>query len=316
MTTIPRAVRSRRLQEHDEGAVGDGRRQLARLGTHPRGVAGPGDRADARRHGGRGGRKPGPRRRRRRRRPRPCPPLGGRVPTEPCSPPTSPRRSCATPGGRRPMPAFQNVVTRVMDGEADRGRAADVRRGHLPGRAHLPAGPADVALTGMRRALRPGGRAAAIVYSTPGPQRVLLDPGLHHPSPRGAAAAGPGQPGPFSLGGEGVLAAALREAGFRDVEARVVTAPLRLPSAAECVRFERESFGALHQMLAGLDEAARQDAWGPISAEVDRIRGALTASSASASSRRCRYAGSEECHGEDHQLRVRLRGAGLRPTRT
>ena len=30
-------------------------------------------------------------------------------------------------------------------------------------------------------------------------------------------------------------------------------------SAAECVRFERESFGALHQMLAGLDErGARQ----------------------------------------------------------
>ncbi len=28
------------------------------------------------------------------------------------------------------------------------------------------------------------------------------------------------------------------------------------------MRFERESFGALHQMLAGLDEEAREEAWG------------------------------------------------------
>ena len=28
-----------------------------------------------------------------------------------------------------------------------------------------------------------------------------------------------------------------------------------MASAAECVRFEQESFGALHQMLAGLDDA-------------------------------------------------------------
>ena len=64
----------------------------------------------------------------------------------------------------------------------------------------------------------------------------------------------PGQPGPFSLGSPGVLRQALTEAGFVDAEELVLAAPLRLPSAAECVRFERESFGALHQMLAGLDE--------------------------------------------------------------
>lgn len=34
-----------------------------------------------------------------------------------------------------------------------------------------------------------------------------------------------------------------------------------MTSAAECLRFERESFGALHQMLAGLDEAGREAAW-------------------------------------------------------
>jgi hypothetical protein len=32
-------------------------------------------------------------------------------------------------------------------------------------------------------------------------------------------------------------------------------------SAAECLRFEQESFGALHQMLSGLDQAGRNAAW-------------------------------------------------------
>src|SRR5438270_823133 len=74
----------------------------------------------------------------------------------------------------------------------------------------------------------------------------------------------PGQPGPFSLGAPGVLESVLRDAGFVDVEVHRVPAPLRLPSAAECVRFERESFGALHQMLAGLDADAREAAWSEI----------------------------------------------------
>ena len=45
-------------------------------------------------------------------------------------------------------------------------------------------------------------------------------------------------------------------------------APLRLPSAAECVRFERESFGALHQMMAGLSEAQREETWQEIEQEL------------------------------------------------
>jgi hypothetical protein len=34
-----------------------------------------------------------------------------------------------------------------------------------------------------------------------------------------------------------------------------------MASAAEYLRFARESFGALHQMLAGLSEQDRQDTW-------------------------------------------------------
>ena len=46
-----------------------------------------------------------------------------------------------------------------------------------------------------------------------------------------------------------------------------------MASAAECVRFERESFGALHQMLAGLPEAEREEAWAEIGEALAEFEG-------------------------------------------
>jgi hypothetical protein len=46
-----------------------------------------------------------------------------------------------------------------------------------------------------------------------------------------------------------------------------------MPSAAECVRFERESFGALHQMLSGLAEADREAAWTEIGEALAQFEG-------------------------------------------
>jgi hypothetical protein len=45
------------------------------------------------------------------------------------------------------------------------------------------------------------------------------------------------------------------------VRSCTVAAPVELKSTAECVRFEKESFGALHQMLSGLDQAGKEEAW-------------------------------------------------------
>jgi hypothetical protein len=45
-------------------------------------------------------------------------------------------------------------------------------------------------------------------------------------------------------------------------------APVRFESTAECVRFERESFGALHAMLAALGPADRKQAWREIETEL------------------------------------------------
>jgi SAM-dependent methyltransferase len=129
------------------------------------------------------------------------------------------------------------------------------------------------ALAGQHRALRPGGRVGAIVYSTAEHNAFFALPVSIIRKRAGLPPPAPGQPGPFSLGGPEVLADALRHAGFRDVETRTVAAPLRMPSAADCVRFERESFGALHQMLAGLLPAERDAAWEEIGTELARFEG-------------------------------------------
>lgn len=127
------------------------------------------------------------------------------------------------------------------------------------------------ALAGIRHSLRRGGRFAAVVYSTPERNAFFSIPvGIIRrraklPPPV------PGQPGPFSLGGDGVLAAALGTAGFHSIEVRRIDSPVRVPTAAECVRFERESFGALHQMMAGLSEAEREDTWREIAAELAKF---------------------------------------------
>jgi SAM-dependent methyltransferase len=156
-----------------------------------------------------------------------------------------------------------NVATREMDGEhlaVDPGRYDSVisRLGliYFPDQAG--------ALAGIREALRPGGRFGAIVY---GPAELngffsvpvsIIRKRAELPPPA------PGQPGPFSLGGAGVLAATLTAAGLVDVVVEELDAPLRVGSAAECLQFEQESFGALHQMLAGLDADARQAVWAEV----------------------------------------------------
>ena len=77
-------------------------------------------------------------------------------------------------------------------------------------------------------------------------------------------------------GGEGqylVNRTAVRRLDLVEIEAETVSAPLRLPSAAECARFERESFGALQQMLSGLSEAEQAEAWEEIERELAQFEG-------------------------------------------
>jgi SAM-dependent methyltransferase len=117
------------------------------------------------------------------------------------------------------------------------------------------------ALTEICRKLRHGGRLSSVVYSTADRNGFFAVPVGIIRRLAGLPAPGPGLPGPFSLGTPGVAERAYEGAGLVDVTVAVVPSPVRLSSAAECVRFEQESFGALHQMLAAVDAAGRAAAW-------------------------------------------------------
>jgi SAM-dependent methyltransferase len=162
---------------------------------------------------------------------------------------------------------LRNVATRVMDGErleveAGLYDAVISRVGFIYFPDQL------AAFTGMRRALKPGGRLAGVVYSTPENNRFFSIPvsiirgRAELPPPL------PGQPGPFSFGAPGVIEDAFNRAGFAEIDVCRIDARLRMASAAECVGFERESFGALHQMMAGLTDSDRADAWNEIEQEL------------------------------------------------
>ncbi len=122
------------------------------------------------------------------------------------------------------------------------------------------------ALANIMQALKPGGRFAAIVYSTPENNGFFSRPVSIIRERAELPPPVPGQPGPFSLGAPGNLTNALKQAGFRDVEERVINAPVILPTAADCLRFEQESFGALHQMLGGLGPDEQASVWREIGA--------------------------------------------------
>ncbi len=165
---------------------------------------------------------------------------------------------------------YKNVSTRVLDGEN-----LDVEAGSFDaaisrvGLIYFP--DQQKALAGIRKALKPGGTLGAIVYSTAERNQFFSIPVSIIRRRANLPPPAPGQPGPFSLGGEGVLRDALSRVGFTDIEERKVAAPLKMKSVAECLRFERESFGALHTMLAGLDAAGKEAAWREIENELRKF---------------------------------------------
>jgi SAM-dependent methyltransferase len=165
---------------------------------------------------------------------------------------------------------FQNVRTRVLDGED-----LNVETGPFDavisrvGLIYFP--DQQKALLGMRKALKPGGRLGAIVYSTADKNQFFSVPVTIIRRRANLPPPAPGQPGPFSLGGDGVLRDALARAGFQDIKEQRVPATLKMKSAADCLRFEKESFGALHTMLAGLDQAGKDAARAEIETELRKF---------------------------------------------
>ncbi len=165
---------------------------------------------------------------------------------------------------------LKNVETRVLDGEdlklPDDSFDAIVCRLGLMLFPHP-----ERALSGFHRVLKKGGKTGLIVFSVPENNPFFSSAISIIRRRAGLPMPAPGQPGPFSLANPRVLEERLGSSKFRDVAVRRESAPLRMQSADECVRFMRESFGALHQMLSGLNEKERMDAWEEIRRELGQF---------------------------------------------
>ena len=165
---------------------------------------------------------------------------------------------------------LHNIQTQVMDGEE-----LDVPENSFDAvicRVGLIFFPDQKkALQRMMRALKPGGKIGAIVYTTAEHNKFFSVPmavirkRAKLPTPL------PGQPGPFSLGDPGSLESILKDAGFDDIKIKTVPAPVHMESATDCLRFEKESFGALHMMMGGLSTKDREKVWREIHSELAKF---------------------------------------------
>lgn len=120
------------------------------------------------------------------------------------------------------------------------------------------------ALAVVRRALRPGGKIAGVVFTTPAANPFLaksMQILLRH---AGKMPPAPGQPGIFALGAPGVLERLLTASGFVGVEQRIFALPLRMPSAAQTLVMMQEAFGAYRAVLSDRPEPVRAAAWAEV----------------------------------------------------
>jgi len=159
------------------------------------------------------------------------------------------------------LAGLNNVKTQVLDGESLAELSSEPFDAVISrvGLIYFP--DQQKALAGMKQQLRTGGKMAAMVYSSAETNAFFSIPVSIIRRRAKLPAPVAGQPGPFSLGADNKLAEVFSLAGFKNIEVETINAPLRVSSAAECLQFEQESFGALHQMLSGLSDSEQDEAW-------------------------------------------------------
>lgn len=120
------------------------------------------------------------------------------------------------------------------------------------------------ALTAMKLALKPGGKVAVAVFSTPAanPARsksmqILL---RHAGKPPPA----PGQPGMYALGGTGIMENLFAKCGFVDAVSRTLNIPMQMRSATDALQMMQEAFGAYRAVLSDCAEDVRSAAWAEV----------------------------------------------------
>jgi len=122
----------------------------------------------------------------------------------------------------------------------------------------------EAGLASVERALKPGARLAAVVFSTPETNtymaesiRILRDHAGKPPAPAR-------EPGVFALGEPGLLERLFEEAGFDDVGTQILRGQLKLASGSEAVEMMRQAFGAFRAIISDLSPQDQDAAWADV----------------------------------------------------
>jgi SAM-dependent methyltransferase len=156
-----------------------------------------------------------------------------------------------------------NIETRVMNAESldldSNSFDAVICRLGLMLFSHPPK-----ALREVRRVLKPGGKIAALVFST-------MEQNPYQGIPL-AIARGLGgiTPPHFALGEPRLLRETFQEGGFPNVTVHAVSFQRHFSSAAEVIRSMRETI-FLREAMANLDNSKREKAWAEIEEQLNRL---------------------------------------------
>ncbi|MEJ7930927.1 methyltransferase domain-containing protein [Ramlibacter sp. AN1015] len=156
---------------------------------------------------------------------------------------------------------FANVRVQVADGEDLQVEAASFDAAVC--RLGLMFFPDPLrGLQEMHRALRPGGGACTMVFSSPQKNpclTIMMSTALKH---AGLPPRDPESPGGLlSLGRPGRIDELFKAAGFRDVATTEMYAPFQLPSVEGYLDFIRTSASPIQQILGRLAKEAADAAW-------------------------------------------------------
>lgn len=120
------------------------------------------------------------------------------------------------------------------------------------------------AVEAIQRALKPGARFSALVFTTPANNPFMAQPMAILLRHAGKSPPAPGQPGIFALGGDAVLERLMTDSGLGDVKVESVRASLILPSASDALQLMQEAAGAYRAVVADLGDAEKSRAWSDV----------------------------------------------------
>jgi SAM-dependent methyltransferase len=116
-------------------------------------------------------------------------------------------------------------------------------------------------LSSVNRALKPGGKFAAVVFTGPESNYFMAKPMqilLRHAQ---KVAPGPGEPGIFSMGIPGKMKQIFADNGFTDYREDLLGLSLRLPSVDIAINMMQDAFGAYRAVISSSPENVRKAAW-------------------------------------------------------